>query len=353
MSVTTTSQVDWATADLAAHRWSVTPLPEHGSQEWLDMRVPYSNASTAAVHVREHEWETIAEWAARKISGEEVKQTPKMGMGLMLEPALVTGYAKETGIDWFPPGRAYGVGRLLANPDGIAYNAHDQQIGLEIKSTDGATSRKSRYWQCVAGMAASDFAEYHLVELWYEYGKLVPTVFTWTPEVEADARRLLAAVDRDWDWVDLGCVPEDAEITDDVAKMLTRKEATAKVEVPAVAADLIVERHHIDAVIAAGNERRDAITAELRMMFGDASLAVLPDGRKLGTYKTQKRAPGFDRAAFDLAYPGVYAEFVIPKSGRSLLFDPRWKKLAEATPIALAPTPDQVFGPLDDDEEAF
>jgi hypothetical protein len=145
---------------------------------------PYANASTAAVHVREHEYESIAEWAARKITGEEVAETPKMRMGKMLEDALRHWYADESGIEWDQPDVAYGIGRLLANPDGLAARPDLRRrgsYGLEIKSTDGATSRRSRYWQCVAGLAATGWDEWHLVELVHEYGKLNVTGSSGTP----------------------------------------------------------------------------------------------------------------------------------------------------------------------------
>lgn len=326
------ARVDWSTADLAEHRWTA-PLTnaEPGSPEWLAMRRPYANASAAAVHVREHEYESIAEWAARKITGEEVAETPKMRMGKKLEDALRSWYSEEIGRDIILPADAYGVGRLLANPDGMILRG-DQVLGLEIKSTEGSRSRRSRYWQCVAGMVATGWREWHLVELVHEYGKLDPTVIEWNDEVEADARRLLAAIDADWDWVDMGLIPEDAEITDDVAKMLTRQATQERRELPASTEALILTRQQLKAQVKAATEALDLVNGALRMAFGGATEAWLPDGRKVGTYKLVNGTK-LDRDALERDHPGLLAEYTRPNPYRAMNIAKAWDKAAAAAPV--------------------
>jgi hypothetical protein len=355
VSVTTTSRVDWATVDLAEHRWTA-PLTdaEAGSEAWLAMRRPYANASTAAVHVREHEFESIAEWAARKITGEEVAETAKMRMGKMLEDALRHWYADETGMEWALPVVAYGVGRLLSNPDGLALrgptSAPERVVyGLEIKSTDGATSRRSRYWQCVAGLVATGWDVWHLVELDYQWGKLNVTRIEWDAEVEADARRLLAAVDADWDWVDIGLIPEDAEITDDVAKMLTRKATEERRELPATTETLILTRQQLKAQVKAAEEALDLVNGALRMAFGGATEAWLPDGRKVGTYKLVNGTK-LDREAIERDHPGLLAEYTRPNPYRAMNIAKAWDKVAAQAPPAEA-TAAELVADADIEEE--
>jgi hypothetical protein len=351
VSVTTTSRVDWATVDLAEHRWTA-PLTdaEPGSEAWLAMRKPYANASTAAVHVREHEFESIAEWAARKITGEEVAETAKMRMGKKLEDALRHWYAEESGIEWSRPPVAYGVGRLLANPDGVTGGAPGScTSGLEIKSTEGPTSRRSRYWQCVAGLVATGWCGWHLVELVHEYGKLNVTRIEWNAEVEADARRLLAAVDADWDWVDLGLIPEDAEITDDVAKMLTRKATEERRELPATTETLILTRQQLKAQVKAAEEALDLVNGALRMAFGGAAEAWLPDGRKVGTYKLVNGTK-LDREALERDHPGLLAEYTRPNPYRAMNIAKAWDKVAAQAPVIDATAADLV-GAADVEED--
>jgi hypothetical protein len=351
VSVTTTSRVDWATVDLAEHRWTA-PLTdaEPGSEAWLEMRKPYANASTAAVHVREHEYESIAEWAARKITGEEVAETPKMRMGKMLEPALRPWYAEESGINWHLPEQAFGIGRLLANPDGEGWATLTGGVaGLEIKSTEGGGSRKSRYWQCVAGLAATGWDVWHLVELVHEYGKFNITVIEWNAEVEADARRLLAAIDADWDWVDLGLIPEDAEITDDVAKMLTRQATEQRRELPAGTETLILTRQQLKAQVKAAEEALDLVNGALRMAFGGATAAWLPDGRKVGTYNLVNGVK-LDREALERDHPGLLAEYTRPNPYRAMNIAKAWDKAAAQAPVIDA-TAAEIVADADIEEE--
>jgi hypothetical protein len=343
VSVATTSQVDWATVDLAEQRFTLPLAGEPGSQPWLDQRARFANASTAAVHVREHEYESIAEWAARKITGEQVKETPKMKAGKMLEPALRFWYAEESGIEWVQPTVAYGVGRLLANPDGASEGdlGLDPLVGLEIKSTPGATSPRSRYWQCVSGLAATGWDEWHLVEYWHEYGQLMVTVIEWNAEVEADARRLLAAIDADWDWVDIGLIPEDAEITSDVARMLTRQVTEPRREMPATTETLILTRQQLKAQIKRVEEQLDLIDGAVRMAFGGAAEAWLPDGRKVGTYKLVNGTK-LDREALERDHPGLLAEYIRPNPYRAMNIAKAWDKAAAQAPVVDATAADLV-----------
>lgn len=322
MTTMTSLAVDWATVDLASQRWAVT-LPEHGSAEWLEMRRPYANASTAAVHMREHEHESIAEWAARKISGAEVDETPKMKMGKMLEPALVAWYGTELGANYTleRPAVASGIGRMLANPDGIIYGGGTK--GLEIKSTPGRTSRHSRYWQCVAGMVATGWREWHLVELVHEYGTLDVTVIAWTAEVEADARNLLAAVDSDWAWVDMGMLPEDAEVTTEVARLLHPKVREAKRVLPESAEELLRQRKEAKARLKAAEDEFSLLDGALRDLIGDAELAVLPNGRKVGTYK-MVNGSSLAKAKLEEAHPGLLADYTVPNPYRTLRLAKEW-----------------------------
>jgi hypothetical protein len=321
LTTMTSLAVDWATVDLASQRWAV-PLPEHGSAEWLEMRRPYANASTAAVHVREHEHESIAEWAARKISGAEVDETPKMKMGKMLEPALLAWYGLELGIPLLTPDRAWGIGRLLANPDGYALRL-GAPIGVEIKSTPGRRSRKSRYWQCVAGLAATGWREWHLVELEHEYGTLDVTMIIWCDQVERDVRRLLAAVDSDWAWVDMRMLPEDAEVTTEVARLLHPKVREAKRVLPESAEELLRQRKEAKARLKAAEDEFSLLDGALRDLIGDAELAVLPNGRKVGTYK-MVNGSSLAKAKLEEAHPGLLADYTVPNPYRTLRLAKEW-----------------------------
>jgi hypothetical protein len=169
---------------------------------WLEMRKPYSNASSAAVHVREHEYITIGHWYAEKVSGSTQVETRAMLRGEVLEQGIGEWYAREHGLIISPLDVVFVRGRLMATPDfdvvassrGRTVDRVPVREGLEVKGTPGRRSRRTRYWQCVGLLAASDWDAVHLVELHSD--DYVPTYLRRDePGVAADIELDRAAAD--------------------------------------------------------------------------------------------------------------------------------------------------------------
>lgn len=283
-------------------------------EAWLELRRPFSNASSAAVHVREHEHVSIADWFVEKRTGASKEETRAMTRGKWLERAVGEWYADECGLALSPLNVVFTYGRLMATPD---FEFVGSNVGLEVKATPGRTSPRSRYWQCVGLLAASDWDSVHLIEL--HAGDYVPTVLHRDePRVAADIERLMAAIEEDWSWVDLGIPPPDAVFDADQVFDLWPVPPVAKVELPEEAVALAFELKAARTRAGEGEKRakyaRDALADALR----DAEVGTY-NGEPVVTFKANKPSIVFDMARFRRELPDVHARYTVKKDGARMM----------------------------------
>lgn len=281
---------------------------------WLTLRGGFSNGSSAAVHVREHEYESIGDWFVEKRTGATKDETRAMTRGKALEGAIR---------DWFlaehpylgpasPLDVMFRVGRLLVTPDSELLGRNE---GIEVKASPGKTGQRSRYWQCVAALAATDWDGIYLVEL-------IPGDYRATyisrEEAAADIDRLLAAVDEDWSWVDLGLPPPDAVFDADQVFKLWPQPSIAKIDLPhaasVAAGDLADARARKKVAEADEKAARDVIADAMR----DCVLGMA-NGEPLVSFKANKPSQVFDSKTFKREQPAMAAKYTDEKPGARVM----------------------------------
>lgn len=289
--------------------------------DWLALRKPYSNASTAAVHMREHEHLSIGDWYVEKVTGATQDETRPMTRGRKLERPIAQWYSDEhPQYGPFSPFEVmFGRGHLLFTPD---FEFSYMNAGLEVKATPGRTSQRSRYWQCVAGLACSPWDEVHLVEL--HAGDYIPTVLR-RDDCEADIDRLLEAVERDWSYVEFGMVPPDAVLSDEnVIALWPKGEPGKSVELGPTPAHAELARqlveHLRDARADGEASKKDAarLRASIAELMGDAEVALV-EGLPVVTFKNNRDSTVVDWAGLERDHPDLVARYTGTKPGSRVM----------------------------------
>lgn len=307
--------------------FKVLPRPAD-EDEWLEMRKPYSNASSAAVHMRAHEYESIADWFVAKRTGATKEETRAMTRGKELEAAIGGWYARENGLIISPLDVVFVRGRLMATPDfdviaRAPHFDHDANAvrldkmpvreGLEVKGSPGKRGQRSRYWQCIGLLAASDWDAVHLVEL--HSGDYKPTYLARSdPNVAADIERLMAAIDADWSWLDQGLPPPDAVFDADQAFKVWTVPGIAKVELDASQAAAAVELKAARAAEKKAKARAEAARNVLADAMRDAEIATYL-GEPIVSWKANRPSQVEDWEGVRRTVPDVVARFTSEKAG--------------------------------------
>lgn len=302
-------------SDLLTHvggrpvRWTV-PKPEHGSPEWLALRLPYANASTAAVHVREHEYESAADWWVEKVTGIGKEQTAPMERGQALEEAILQWYERRLGVQIVTPDVMYGYGRLLATPDGHVVGS---RVGVEAKATFRPGSR-SRWWQCQAVMLACDWDEMHLVEL--DERDLKPTIIQ---RDEKECARLYEAIEADMAYVDLETLPADAELSERNVKALHPKHAAGlAVELDDDDVRMVGQLAKARLAMKEAEALEQAAKDHLARKLGAAELGRYK-GKDAITWRTNKPSSKLDAVSLMTAEPDLVKKYLKTVEGNRVM----------------------------------
>lgn len=305
---------------MSTSEYQVLPRPADEAA-WLEMRKPYSNASSAAVHVREHEYETIADWFVAKRTGVSKEETRAMTRGKELEAAVCEWYAREQGLIISGPLDVLFVrGRLMGTPDRrvIGRENGPDQIDrvneiIEAKASPGKRGQRSRYWQCIALLAASDADAVHLVELLP--GDYRPTFLARSePQVAADIERLMAAIDDDWLYLDLGIPPPDAVFDAEQAFSVWPIPGVAKVELDTAGRDAALDLKAARAMGKIAEQAEKTAKATLANLMRDAEMATYA-GVPIISWKANKPSMVVDAAAVAREVPAVIARHTFKKDG--------------------------------------
>lgn len=295
----------------------VVPRPA-SEEDWLALRAKFSNCSSAAVHVREHEWLTIADWFVAKRTGATKAETRAMTRGKWRERSIVDQYAYEHDLVVSPLDVMFQCGRLLGTPDADIVNLPGR-VGLEVKATLGRHSRRARFWQCVGLLACSDWDEVHLVEDGSEdYEVTVLRREDLTDEID----RLFEAIERDWGYLEAGTPPPDAVFDADQVFAVWPVPNVAKIDLPPRVVDLAKELKEARAEGRRGERRAEAAKNAIAdlMVDGFTSAEVgMFNGEPLITYKANRPSKVFDEETFRRELPDLWARYTVEKPGARVM----------------------------------
>jgi hypothetical protein len=173
---------------------------------WLDVRVPYYNASAAACLHDRHPYLTVADYAIEKLAGrdyDERDETSAMRRGRHLEDGVAQWWAEENGYTVYEPDELFIADRLMATVDRIVMQTDNP---VEIKTVGRHLDEPEPYWldQCQAIMFCADADVIELV--WVDASMQLRSR---TVDADADFQTDLAArAERFMAAIDFGIVPD-------------------------------------------------------------------------------------------------------------------------------------------------
>ncbi len=308
----TTNPVDEAQAFIDRQIRLEIPVPLH-RPDWLQARVPYFNASSAAVLFERHQFQTAAEYAVEKLTGDtsDDGQTSAMRRGQFLEDGVAEWWAHETGVQVQTVPVMYACGRILANVDRVDLT---RERPVEIKTVSRHVDEPSQYWldQCQAVMLCYGDGGADVMDLvWVDSSMTLQH-----QEVDADPvfqAELLRRAEKFMAAIDMGMVP------DWITPTLSAAHVSALYPDPAGAVELgddggeLIQRFtelkvkakQIDAEL---DEIKDEITRRL----GDHDTGLW-DGVEVVTFKAPKAGSVIDAAALEADHPDIYRQYLKQK----------------------------------------
>lgn len=270
--------------------------------EWLALRHPFYNASAAAALFDEHPYQTLADVAAEKLAPvRDDAPTRAMERGIRLEDAVANWWADEHGVQVETVNVLHICGRLMATLDRAIVGSDTDAV--EVKTTKHRVSEPKRYWwwQTQAQMACTGFERVHLAVVDGDMD-----LATYTIERDDDAiDRLLAEVERFFDFIDLGLFPEGVTPTYEHLRQLHPEPVVAKVELDDAGAEAVTRWQQADAAAKAASAEADAAKAEVAALLGDAEEAHW-GGAPLVTWRAQSRR-SVDTRRLEAEFPEAYA----------------------------------------------
>ena len=272
--------------------------------EWLKVRAPYFNASSAAVLFDRHPFQSAADYAIEKL-GDVVDNEPTdpMNRGRHLEAGIADWFGETMGWTLMEPGVLYGHGPLLATVDRIV-----EQTGspVEIKTYNGYTSEPLPYWldQCQAVLACTDTDTLYLVWMdasmslqWCEVDR--DEVFI--ADLVARAERFMAAIE-------LGMMPD--WITPEAHHVAAlHPDPSGEVVLDDETAEWLREFDEHRKAAKYHEAAMKEIKDQVANVLGDAEVGV-HDGVTVVSWRKVKGRSSFDQAAFKAEHPELVGRYV-------------------------------------------
>jgi len=283
--------------------------PEHGSQEWLEVR--WRNAeglsriaasSAAAVH-NEHEYMTPGDLAVELLADEAPQPKPAnaaMERGNRLEPVLIQWTSDLEDIVLLTPDIMYcfenGDARMIATLDAITSDGIPFEIKTTKKRWEGVLPRQW-YWQ---GVQQSICAGTNQIE-WRIFDSNLE-LHQYTQIITSDEQQIhISAVDEFLNLIEQGLVPEVAKLSYDNVSDLYNKSSSTQTILPPTAIEIVNQLEQAKKAKKELDELESKLKAELGLMMKEAEEGIL-NGDIVVTWKTQTRNV-FDSSRFDKDHP--------------------------------------------------
>lgn len=276
--------------------------------EWLAVRRPFFNASSASVLFDRHPFQSPGDLAAEKLSGAEQAETSAMRRGRHLEHAVAAWWEDEHGVRLVQPDVLYVCGPLMATLD-----RHPVGVvrPVEIKTTNHYAPEPEGYWldQCQAQMLCCGGDVATLV--WIDSSMELREV-----DVEADVEfqaELLARAEKFMAAIEFGMVPDWVRMS---AANVQAVHPTGAGEVELDEVDVAFVQQYV-----ALREEKKSIEAEMAeikdriaSVLADREVATF-DGRPVVTWKAQKASRTFDHKRFVEEHPDLAEPYMVEKPG--------------------------------------
>lgn len=290
------------------HR-STVPKPED-RDEWLAVRRPFFNASSAAVLFDEHPYKTAGDEATIKLTGKEQAQTRAMDRGRRLEDVIGNWWADENDREVYEPKQLYVCGRVMATVDRITDDADEMPV--EIKTANVIAPQPLPYWlcQCQAIMLCTGAAQLALV--WFDStmdlrSRIVQGDQRLQDAIAEGAERFMAAID-------MGMVPDWVGLSYANQLDLHPEARPAAVVLDDAGFNTVMALRFIRSQRIAAEREEERIKAEIAGLLGEAEAGMF-GGREIIRWANVKGRRDLDTKRLAAEHPDIAKEYTVQRDG--------------------------------------
>ena len=313
---------------MALHRYRI-PKPEHGGQEWLNIRFrdEHGNkrvsASAVAAIYGLHPFVKKDTYAAELLSDvppRPIPPNPAMERGNRLEPFMIEWASDKLDIKFDTPEEMFACdsehgARMVATLDGF-YEDDNMRKVLEIKTTTRQwEGRLPDYWR-IQGIQQAICADVDQI-IWAVFDPSMILHIHLQTVTPAEQAEHISAVEQWLNAIELGMTPAGVEWSYETVQTRFAKSSNTTVELPSQIGDKLSQLRHVRSELASYREMEDKLKAEICELIGEADTATI-DGRTVATWKSQNRET-FDVKAFKVAYPELANQFTKQVTTRTFL----------------------------------
>lgn len=312
---------------MALHRYRI-PKPEHGGQEWLNIRFrdEHGNkrvsASAVAAIYGLHPFVKKDAYAAEllgDIPPSPIPPNPAMERGNRLEPFVLEWAADKLGLQFDTPEEMFACdsehgARMVATLDGF-YEDENMRKVLEIKTTTREwTGRLPDYWR-IQGIQQAICADVDQI-IWAVFDPSMILHIHLQTVTPAEQAEHISAVEQWLNAIELGMTPAGVKWSYETVQTRFAKSTEKVVQLDSLE-EKFAQLRHIRSELASYKELEDQLKAEICEAMGEADTATI-GGRTVATWKSQTRDT-FDTKAFRAAHPELASQFTKQTNTRSFL----------------------------------
>jgi predicted phage-related endonuclease len=294
------------------------PKPEHGSQEWLDVRhrdykgrVTFG-ASEAGALMGVSEYQNLMGLCEAKLAPQQTPKppTPAMRKGVIFEDALGLNASEFLGVKLVQPDVMYRKDRFTATLDFI--EPLSEQLIVECKVTSAYSVETGQ------DLPASWLMQGHVqhlvtgAEVWFsvfdKYQQLsvvrMPLHTATLDALQEQSERVAADLDK-------GIIPDEAWMTasaQQIAKLKPMHKGEV-VECDDTVLGLVRELFTAKAAAKSAKENEKRLVDDLARIMGSAE-AIESNGDVLMTWREQKGRTSFDQDRLKADHPDIFEQYV-------------------------------------------
>lgn len=313
---------------MGIHRYRIHK-PEHGGQDWLDVRFRDENgnkrvsASAVAAIYGLHPFVPKDKYAAELLGDvppSPIPPNPAMERGNRLEPFVMEWAADKMGIPFVTPEEMFcadtdGGAKMVATLDGFYENGSERKV-LEIKTTTRQWEGElPDYWR-IQGIQQAICADVDMVT-WavFDPSMILHLHDQVVSQEEVDEH--IAAVEAWLNAIELGITPDGVKWSYETIQTRYSQPVAQVVDLPETTADLFKKLRHVRSELASYKQLEDELKAEICDLIGNADTATI-NGVTVATWKGQRRE-SLDIKAFKAAHPDIARQFSKTTTTRTFL----------------------------------
>lgn len=313
---------------MALHRYRISK-PEHGSQDWLDIRFrdEHGNkrvsASAVAAIYGLHPFVPKDTYAAELLSDtppSPIPPNPAMERGNRLEPFILEWASDRLGIPYTTPEEMFVAdskegARMVATLDGFWEQGDERKI-LEIKTTTRSWEGElPDYWR-IQGIQQAICADVEEIT-WAVFDPAMILHLHTQKVTPAEQAEHISAVERWLNAIDLGMTPSGVQWSYETISTRYSHPEPKAVELPEDTLELMAQLRHVKSELASYKELEDSLKARICELMGDADTAIV-NGSVVATWKGQTR-DSLDIKAFKAAEPEIARKYSKQVTTRTFL----------------------------------